>query len=191
MKGSAKVVLRKTTYIKLAVLLCLAFLPGCAVVGPLLSIGGMAGLAPLQYASTAYTVGEFSYEYAVNENDPGEVIEAKIDSVLSGEAFMLPESIPGAKELNNGTFMLAEAEQSESAEIAVVEEPATPALSAEARRKRIEQILNRRDKQFERLELRRMAFLQAQNDDELSLRQTAMVSSPDLFQGAVDETRLR
>jgi len=192
MKGRAYVALRKATHINLAVLLFLAFLPGCAVVGPLLSIGGMAGLGPLQYASTVYTVGEFSYEYAVNENDPGEVIEAKIDSILTGKAFMLPESIPGAKELNNGTFMMAEAEQIEVVESDAADESVVPALSVEARQKRIEQILGRRNAQFERLELRRMAFLKAQNDDDdLSLRQTAMASPPDLFQGAVDETRLR
>ncbi len=191
MKGSAKVVLRKTAIIHTAVLLFLAFLPGCAVVGPLLSVGGMAGLAPLQYASTVYTVGEFSYEYAVNDNDPGEVIEAKIDSVLSGEAFMLPDYIPGAEQLNNGTLMVADAEQAETAAPAVAEEQAAPALSAEARQKRIDQILGKRNAQFERMELRRMAFLKAKNNGTLSLRQTAMITSPDLFQGAVDETRLR
>ena len=191
MKGSAFVALRKATHISLAVLFLLAFLPGCAVVGPLLSMGGMVGMAPLQYASTAYTVGEFTYEYAVNENDPGEVIEAKIDSVLSGEAFMLPEYIPGAKELNSGELMVAEAETTALDAEINADEPDAPALSVEARQKRIDQILGHRTAQFERLELRRMAFLKAQNSDELSLRQTAMISSPDLFQGAVDETRLR
>ncbi|QJB55668.1 hypothetical protein [Pseudodesulfovibrio sp. zrk46] len=169
----------------------LAFLPGCAVVGPLLSVGGMAGLAPLQYASTVYTVGEFSYEYAVNENDPGEVIQAKIDSVLSGEAFMLPDYIPGAKQLNNGGTMVAEADTTQTESGIEADTSVAPALSAEARQKRIQQILGQRTAQFERLELRRMAFLKAQNNGNLSLRQTAMASKPDLFQGAVDETRLR
>lgn len=191
MIGSALVALRKVTIFKLAVVLSLAFLPGCAVVGPLLSVGGMAGLAPLQYASTVYTVGEFSYEYAVNENDPGEVIQAKIDSVLSGEAFMLPDYIPGAKQLNNGGTMVAEADTTQTESGIEADTSVAPALSAEARQKRIQQILGQRTAQFERLELRRMAFLKAQNKGNLSLRQTAMASKPDLFQGAVDETRLR
>jgi len=185
MKRYAKVALRKATTIS-AVVLFLAFLPGCAVVGPLLSLGGMAGLAPLQYASAAYTVGEYSYEYAVNENDPTEVIEAKIEGVLSGEAFMLPDFTPDEEEFNSPDgVMLAEAE------VEVQKEPVAPALSANARQKRIDQILGGRTAQFERLELRRMAFLKAQSDGDLSLRQTAMAGAPDLFQGAVDETTLR
>lgn len=188
MKGYANAALRKAAYRILAVVFVLALLPGCAVVGPLLSVGGMAGLAPLQYASTAFTVGEFSYEYAVNDKDPSEVIGKKIDDVMTGKAFMLPEFIPGAEDLNNGT-MLADNEEVESAQVTEVAEG--PALSAEARNKRIEQILGRRTAQQERLELRRMAFLRAKSNGNLTLRQTAMASQPDLFQGAVDETTLR
>ena len=180
MKRGAKVALRKATLTTMAVLFFLTLLPGCAVVGPLLSLGSI-GFAPLQYASTAITVGEFSYEYAANDKDPGEVIQAKIDNVLSGKAFELPEfmqedGLDGTEEV-----MVAEADTNS----------VEAALSAQARRKRIEQILGRRTAQFERLELRRMAFLKAQANGELSLRQTAMVTSPDLFQGAVDETTLR
>ncbi|MDC0336481.1 hypothetical protein OAN24_06285 [Pseudodesulfovibrio sp.] len=186
MKGSAQVALRKATIINMAVLFFLAFLPGCAVVGPLLSIGGMAGLAPLQYASTAYTLGEFSYEFAVNDNDPSEVIEAKIDSVLTGEAFMLPDFVPGAEMLNDPeAYMVARAEPQPAAQTVA------PALSVEARQKRVDQILGKRTAQFERLEHRRMAFLKAQNTGDLTLKQTAMASSPDLFQGAIGETTLR
>lgn len=190
MKRCVRAALGKATTRLAVVALLLAALPGCAVVGPLLSVGGMAGLAPLQYASTAYTVGEFSYEYAVNDKDPSEVIERKIDDVMTGKAFMLPDFVPGAEQLNNpeGT-MLAEADEPDAS--LVVSSAEGPALSAEARHKRIQQMLGRRAVQHERLELRRMAFLRAESEDRLSLRQTAMASSPDLFQGAVDETRLR
>ncbi len=186
MQRISKVALRKVTLNTLAVVFFLASLPGCAVVGPLLSVGGMAGLAPLQYASTVYTVGEFSYEYAVNENDPGEVIQAKIDNVLSGEVFMLPDYIPGAEMLNNPDGVMVAEAQTEEVELSVA-----PALSTEARQKRIDQILGKRDAQFERLEHRRMAFLKAKSNGDLSLRQTAMATTPDLFQGAIDETTLR
>ncbi len=186
MQRIPKVTLRKVALNTIAVIVFLGFLPGCAVVGPLLSIGGMAGLAPLQYASTAYTVSEFTYEYAVNENDPSEVIEAKIDSVLSGKAFMLPDYIPGAEMLNNPDgVMVAEAD------VEIEETVVAPALSVEARQKRIDQILGKRNAQFERLEHRRMAFLKARSNGDLSLRQTAMATTPDLFQGAIDETTLR
>jgi hypothetical protein len=167
-----------------SVLGLLALLPGCAVVGPLLSVGGFVGMAPLQYASTAYTVGEFTYEYAANDKDPTEVIQAKIDGVLSGDAFHLPDAVRGYDAPDGQEVMTAQAEPG-------VVAADGPALTAQARERRIEQLLGKRSIQFERLELRRMAFLQARTDGQLSLRQTAMASTPDLFQGAVGETRLR
>jgi len=196
MIGCVKAVLRKTVLTSLAVIFSFAFLPGCAVVGPLLSMGGMIGVAPLQYASTAYTVGEFTYHYAANDKDPGEVIEDKINNILSGEAFMLPDHVPGYDSPERkGEIMTAEADVPQETVVAANSiEPnaaAETALSVEARRKRIDQLLGRRSLQFERLELRRMAFLKAKSGGDLSLRQTAMATSPDLFHGAVDETRLR
>jgi hypothetical protein len=168
-----------------SVLGLLALLPGCAVVGPLLSVGGFVGMAPLQYASTVYTVGEFTYEYAANDKDPTEVIQAKIDGVLSGDAFQLPDAVRGYDAPDGQEeVMMAQAEP----DVVVAD---GPVLTAQAREKRIEQLLGKRSTQFERLELRRMAFLQARTDGQLSLRQTAMASTPDLFQGAVGETRLR
>lgn len=193
MKRCARVALRKATYISLAVLFLVVLLPGCAVIGPLISIGGMAGLAQLQYASTAYTVGEFSYEYAVNDNDPGDVIEQKIDAVLTGKAFMMPDFTPDADELDSPDgAMLAEAGSDMEETSSMVGTPADmPALSAQSRQKRIDLILGRRTMQYAQFEHRRMDYLKAQGGGELSLRQTAMVTSPDLFQGAVDETSLR
>ncbi|MGL1863302.1 MAG: hypothetical protein OCC46_12325 [Pseudodesulfovibrio sp.] len=187
MQRCAKVALRKATLLSTAVLFFLTFLPGCAVVGPLISIGGMVGFAPLQYASAVYTVSEYTYEFAVNDNDPTEVIEAKIDSVLTGEAFLLPDFMPGAEQLNypDGVPDVIVVKVSPEAAAAV------PGLSTDARRKRIDQILGHRTAQFERLELRRMAFLKDQSNGNLSLKKTAMATPPDLFQGAIGETTLR
>lgn len=195
MQRIAFVALRKAAYISMAVLL-LAMTPGCAVVGPLLSVGGMAGMAPLQYASTAYTVGEFSYEYAANDKDPSEVIEGKIDDILSGKAFTLADFAPESEEMNTpADTMLAHSETSpvaeNAAETTMVAEADAPALSVEERQKRINRILGRRKTQFRRLEIRRMAFLKARSGRQLSLRRTTLGTRPDLYRGAMDETRLR
>ncbi|ADU61576.1 hypothetical protein Daes_0556 [Pseudodesulfovibrio aespoeensis Aspo-2] len=195
MKGSARAVLRKTAIIILLAV-GLSGLPGCAVVGPLLSVGGMAGLAPLQYASSVYTVGEFTYEYAANDKDPGEVIQAKIDGVVTGDAFTLPDSARGYDAPKRyeaprpmPDAMLARVETGPSAGERDVD--SNPSLSASARQKRVEQLLGRRTLQFERLETRRMAFQQSRSRGRLTLRQTAMASTPNLFQGAKGETTLR
>ena len=164
----------------LAVSVLSALLSGCAVVGPLLSLGGMAGLAPLQYASTVYTLGEFTYEYAANDKTPDQVIQAKIDSVVSGDAFHMPEHMS-----DEPAVMVAEAETGTQAE--PLQDPALP---EELRQRRIENLLGKRRVQFERLELRRMAFLKAQNDNKLSLRQTAMAGNPALFSGTRDKVSL-
>ncbi|WP_419786465.1 hypothetical protein [Pseudodesulfovibrio sp.] len=162
--------LRKVA-ITFAVIIVLALLPGCAVVGPLLSVGGMAGFAPLQYASSAVTLGEFSYEYAANGKDPSEVVEDKIMSVLDGSAFTMPNFQDGADK----PVLVADAEPMTKVETVEA------AISTEARKQHIARLLAHRDLQFERLELRRMAFRRATNNGELTLRQTAMASSPDLI----------
>jgi len=183
MKWVAKTALRKAVINMMAVMCFVALLPGCAVVGPLLTMGGL-GFAPLQYVSTAYTIGEFTYEYAANDTDPGELISQKIDNVLTGEAFEVPDYMQPAVEGPDGTTtVVLTAAQVEDLEARVN-------LSADARQKRIDTVLGRRNVQFERLELRRMAFFKAKSRNELSLRQTSMASSPDLFQGAVDEVSL-
>lgn len=181
----------------LAVILFLALLPGCAVVGPLLSVGSFVGAAPLQYASTAFTVGEFTYEYAANDKDPSEVIEGKIMAVLDGSAFQMPDAKDGDPVDDT---MVADASKVEALQSTLAEktgetrltkaETVEVAISAQARKQRIEQIMGRRSLEFERLELRRMAFLKARSGGELTLRQTAMASSPDLFQ-ASGRTSLR
>jgi hypothetical protein len=181
MKRDALGTVRKLILI-VSTLFGLSIMPGCAVVGPLLTMGGVAGIAPLQYASTAYTIGEFSYEYAVNDKDPGDVIETKIGNFMSGDAFRIEQQTE--EPMHSNTTMVAEASPQ-------IPESEIPALTAQARQKRIAKLLGRRHLQMERLEKRRMAFLKAQNKETLSLRQTAMITRPDLINGAKDETTLR
>jgi hypothetical protein len=74
---------------------------------------------------------------------------------------------------------------------AEAETPEDPALSEEARRKRIENILGKRRAQFERLEVRRMAFLQAARPRQtLSFNQTARTGTPDLVQATGSQVSL-
>jgi len=180
MHRTTKAALRKAVPTTFAVIFFLALLPGCAVVGPLLSVGGMVGFAPLQYASTAMTVGEYAYEYAAHDKDPSEVIEGKIMAVLDGSAFEMPD-FDGDDE----PTMVADGAPTTKAETVEA------AISTEARKQRVEYLLAHRNLQFERLELRRMAFRRARSDGELSLRQTAMASSPDLIRSAEGKTTLR
>ena len=171
----------KAVLTALACAFVFGILPGCAVVGPLLSIGGMTGFAPLQYASVAYTVGEYSYEYAANDKTPDQVIEGKINAVLTGDAFTLPES--GQSEPDGSQVMVAE--NGTSPDLSGQD----PALSEEARQKRIENLLGERRVRFDRLEMRRMAFLEAQKQNHLTLDRTAMAAPPDL-RGAADKVSL-
>ncbi|BCS88747.1 hypothetical protein [Pseudodesulfovibrio sediminis] len=182
MRKVAQTSVGKAVLFVLAVTLFVGQLSGCAIVGPVLSIGGLAGIGPLSYISTAYTVGEFSYEYAANDATPDEVIEHKIDAVLSGEAFELPDymlSTPDGVETPTSSTMVAEKDVDSE----------TLSFSDEVRQKRIAAILGNRDQQFERLEFRRMAFLDAKQNDRLSLRVSSNTEL-DLYQGAVDEVSL-
>jgi hypothetical protein len=203
MHRKAKAALRKAALTITTVIFFLSMLPGCAVVGPLLSVGSFIGTAPLQYASAAYTVGEYTYEYAANDKDPSEVIEGKIISVLDGSAFDMPDFDRDDAAGGTDEVMLADGTPASKVEVleatmaAKADEPRLTksetvevAISAKARQERIEQILGRRSLEFERLELRRMAFLKARSGGELSLRQTSLSSSPDLFQGS-GKTTLR
>jgi len=158
-------------------LLLVGQLAGCAVLGPVLTLGSL-GFAPLQYASIAYTVGEYGYEYAANDNTPDQVIENKINAVVSGEAFELPDYLEYDAVGPEAPVMVAEAETQD------------PAAIEDARQERIEALLSRRDLQFQRLEVRRVAFNEGQREKGLSLRQTAMTTPLDLYQGSVDEVSL-
>jgi hypothetical protein len=177
MKKVAQTLPVKTVFVLFVLLSAFGPLSGCAVVAPLLGVGGFA-FAPLQYASTAYTIGEFSYEYAANDKTPGQVVEDKYNAMVSGEAFQLPEYLQTESAGPQAPVMTAEAETTGPAMDQV------PALSEEARRKRIENILGHRRAQFQRLEMRRMAFLQTSGKRQtLSFNQATRTGSPDLVQG--------
>lgn len=64
-------------------------LPGCLAINAVLGVMGFLGTGPIQMAGTVYSVTEYSYEYAVNDKTPDEVIEDKLDWLL------LPEEDPG------------------------------------------------------------------------------------------------
>ncbi|MEZ7198291.1 hypothetical protein [Pseudodesulfovibrio karagichevae] len=181
MKKVAQTLSVKTAFVLFVLLSAIGPLSGCAVVAPLLGAGGLA-FAPLQYASTAYTIGEFTYQYAANDKTPDQVIEAKYDAMVSGEAFELPEYLQSEPAGPQAPVVTAEAETP-------IDQG--PALSEEARRKRIENILGKRRTQFERLEVRRMAFLQvAQPRKTLSFNQTAATGTPDLVQATGSQVSL-
>ena len=189
MKKVAQTLSVKAIFTILVLSLSLGLLPGCAVVAPLLSVGGFA-FAPLQYASTAYTIGEFTYEYAANDKTPDKVLEAKYDAMVSGEAFELPAYLQSEPAGPEAPVVTAQADGAETRSVAMAEN-ADPALSEQARQKRIENLLGRRQVQFERLELRRMAFLQAaQPRQNLTLSRTALAANPDLVQGTGPQVSL-
>ncbi len=52
-------------------------LPGCLAINALLGVAGFLTTGPIQYAGTVYSVGEYAYEYAVNDKTPDEVIGEK------------------------------------------------------------------------------------------------------------------
>ncbi|OIQ49660.1 hypothetical protein BerOc1_01585 [Pseudodesulfovibrio hydrargyri] len=184
MKKVAQTLSVKTVFVLFVLLSVSGPLSGCAVVAPLLGAGGFA-FAPLQYASTAYTVGEFSYEYAANDKTPGQVVEDKYNAMVSGEAFKLPEYLQAEPAGPEAPVMTAQAETPESSM------DQGPALSEEARRRRIENILGKRRTQFQRLEMRRMAFLQAgQPRQALSFNQTTRTGTPNLVQATGSQVSL-
>jgi hypothetical protein len=184
MKKVAQTLSVNTVFVLFVLLSAIGPLSGCAVVAPLLGAGGLA-FAPLQYVSTAYTIGEFSYEYAANDKTPAQVVQDKYDAMVSGEAFELPEYLQSEPAGPEAPVMTAQAGTPESAM------DQGPALSEEARRKRIENILGQRRTQFEHLEMRRMAFLQAaQPRQSLSFNQTDQTGTPDLVQATGSQVSL-
>jgi hypothetical protein len=64
----------------------LLVLPGCLVINAALSVAGLLGSGPIEYAGTAYSVGEYAYEYAVNDKTPDEVVGEKLAQLMPGEA---------------------------------------------------------------------------------------------------------
>ncbi len=60
----------------------LLVLPGCLVINAVLGIAGLLGTGPIQYAGTAYSLGEYTYHYTVRGKTPDEVIEEKLAELL-------------------------------------------------------------------------------------------------------------
>jgi hypothetical protein len=66
----------------LLLLLLIPTLPGCMVVGAAVSVGGYALGGPAQYAGTALSLAEYSYELAVNDKTPDTVLKDKVLEVV-------------------------------------------------------------------------------------------------------------
>lgn len=60
-------------------------LPGCVIINAVLGVAGLMTSGPLQYAGAVYSVGEYTYEYAVNDKTPDEVIADKVAWLLNDE----------------------------------------------------------------------------------------------------------
>lgn len=67
----------------------LLFLPGCLAINALFGGIGLIASGPIQYVGTAYTIGEYAYEYAANDRNPAEVLGERITLLTS------PEQWPG------------------------------------------------------------------------------------------------
>jgi len=60
-------------------------LPGCLAINAVLGVMGYLGSVPAQLAGTIYSVSEYTYEYAVNDKTPDEVIEEKFAWLIPPE----------------------------------------------------------------------------------------------------------
>lgn len=157
--------------LRLAVLaLSLFGLSGCiAAVAPLLSIGGAVTAAPVvQVAATAFSVGEYAYEYSENDRNPVEVVQYKVAMV---QDFLDGDEAPVQSE--QAPVMLADTEQ------------AFPAARAERVKRRIEL----RRLQVRTVEAREMAFNRAVQDT-VKLKWTPQ-RGVDLSRGADGDVSLR
>lgn len=70
-------------------LLCAALaggLTGCLAVNAMFGVLGLVAPGPIQYAGTAYTVGEYTYQYAVNDKTPDEVLGDKFAWLMGDDA---------------------------------------------------------------------------------------------------------
>lgn len=66
----------------LLLVILIPILPGCMVVGAAVSVGGYALGGPAQYAGTALSLCEYSYELAVNDKTPDLVFKDKVLEVV-------------------------------------------------------------------------------------------------------------
>ncbi|WP_419786286.1 hypothetical protein [Pseudodesulfovibrio sp.] len=70
--------MNKAAYRNILSLIALPLLSGCLVINALLGVAGLVGSGTVQYASTAYSVCEYGYQYTVNDKTPDEVIVEKL-----------------------------------------------------------------------------------------------------------------
>lgn len=69
----------KQTLVRSAFLSALVvILPGCVLINTALGVVGLLSSGPAQYAGAVYSVGEYTYEYAVNDKTPDEVVVEKV-----------------------------------------------------------------------------------------------------------------
>jgi len=69
----------KQTLVRSALITALVvILPGCVLINTVLGVVGLMSSGPVQYMGAAYSIGEYTYEYTVNDKTPDEVIVAKV-----------------------------------------------------------------------------------------------------------------
>ncbi len=78
----------------------LAALPGCLAVNAMFGVLGLVTSGPVQYAGTAYTVGEYTYEYAVNGKTPDTVLGEKL-AWLTGDEQPSPVILAETSQMND------------------------------------------------------------------------------------------
>lgn len=162
--------------LRIAGLLVICFgMSGClAAIGPLLSLGGAVTAAPVvQVAAMGYSVGEYTYEYTVNDKTPDEVIEDKVTTVA---ALFSDEDAVQAPQSAEPAVMLAEADTS-------------PAPIPEARAERVRQRIELRRLQTQAVQARELAFNKAVQDS-VQLKWTPK-RGVDLARGADGDVTLR
>ncbi|ADU61241.1 MAG: hypothetical protein KUA35_01220 [Pseudodesulfovibrio sp.] len=105
-------------------LLCAALpgaLSGCLAVNAMFGVLGLVAPGPIQYAGTAYTVGEYTYQYAVNDKTPDEVLGDKFAWLMGDDA-----AEPGQPDTE---IMLAQAGPPDSTDAPAVQAALTPPVS--------------------------------------------------------------
>jgi len=70
-------------------------LPGCLAMNAVLGVLGYLGTGPVQYAGTAYSITEYTYEYVVNDKTPDQTIKEKFAWIIPAEEE--PEQLEFAK----------------------------------------------------------------------------------------------
>ncbi|MFH1914025.1 MAG: hypothetical protein ABIK45_07110 [Pseudomonadota bacterium] len=104
-------------------------LAGCLAVNAMFGVLGLVGPAPIQYAGTAYSVGEYAYHFTVNDKTPDEVLGEKFAWLTGLDEPLTPETHTPASPRVEPSFMLASAEPAPMAAMGQVAIPPAPAPS--------------------------------------------------------------